>query len=240
MPPPLPSIRVETKVETLIALLQNIASDYAPATLASSLGVEDMVLTDLICKHAPGIEIFTLDTGRLPEETYALIHALRQRYGLEIRTYAPDTQAIEDFVRSKGPNAFYESVELRKSCCHIRKVEPLRRALSGKRAWITGLRHQQSHTRQDIPLSEWDVEHKLQKFNPLIEWTSQEVWDYVRAFDVPYNALHDKGYPSIGCAPCTRAITAGEDIRAGRWWWEHEDLVGKECGLHERAKGEAP
>lgn len=229
---PLPSIRVEPKVEALIALLQNIASEYAPATLASSLGVEDMVLTDLICKHAPGIEIFTLDTGRLPEETYALMQTLRQRYGLAIRTYAPDTQAVEDFVRTQGPNAFYESVELRKACCHIRKVEPLRRALSGKRAWITGIRHQQSLTRSDIPLSEWDSENNLQKFNPLIEWTFKEIWDYVRSFDVPYNALHDKGYPSIGCAPCTRAITVGEDIRSGRWWWENEDATGKECGLH--------
>jgi phosphoadenosine phosphosulfate reductase len=235
---PLPSIKLEPKLEDLIALLQTIAAEYAPAVLASSLGVEDMVLTDLICKHAPSIEIFTLDTGRLPEETYTLMQTVRQRYGRAIRTYAPDAQAIEEFVRTQGPNAFYESVQLRKSCCHIRKVEPLRRALRGKRAWITGIRRQQSLTRSDIPLSEWDSENNLQKFNPLIEWTHKEIWDYVRKFDVPYNVLHDKGYPSIGCAPCTRAISAGEDIRAGRWWWENEDAVGKECGLHQKIIGE--
>lgn len=235
---PLPSIRLESRLEELVALLQTIAAEYAPATLASSLGVEDMVLTDLICKYAPSIEIFTLDTGRLPEETYALMQTLRQHYGLEIRTYAPDAQAIENFVRTQGPNAFYESVELRKSCCHIRKVEPLRRALRGKRAWITGIRHEQSFTRSDIPLSEWDNENNLQKFNPLVEWTLKDTWDYIREFNVPYNALHDKGYPSIGCAPCTRAVSTGEDIRAGRWWWENEDAVGKECGLHPKIIGE--
>ncbi len=235
---PLPSIGLEPKLAELIELLRTIAAEYAPAALASSLGVEDMVLTDLICKHAQSIEIFTLDTGRLPEETYELMHKLRQRYGLEMRTYSPDTRSIEEFVRTQGPNAFYESVELRKSCCHIRKVEPLRRALSGKRAWITGIRRQQSATRRELPLMEWDSENNLQKFNPLVEWTIKDIWDYIHKFDVPYNTLHDKGYPSIGCAPCTRAIAVGEDIRAGRWWWESEDAVGKECGLHQKIIGE--
>lgn len=213
-------------------MLRSIATEYVPAGFASSLGAEDMVLTDLIAKHAPSIEIFTLDTGRLPEETYALMQQMRQRYDLTLHSYAPDTQALEKFVREHGPNAFYESVALRKACCHVRKVEPLRRALAGKKAWITGMRHQQSVARKDVPASEWDAEHTLQKFNPLIEWKHRDVWDYIRAFNVPYNALHDKGYPSIGCAPCTRAVAVGEDIRAGRWWWEHEDASAKECGLH--------
>lgn len=222
------------KIQEVTALLRHVASNYAPAAFSSSLGAEDMVLTDLIAKHAPDIQIFTLDTGRLPEETYQLLHQVRQRYALDFRTYSPRAEAIEQYVAQHGPNAFYESVELRKTCCYLRKVEPLSRALTGKRAWVTGMRHEQSSTRRALPLSEWDAEHNLEKFNPLIEWTQQDVWAYIRTHDVPYNALHDKGYPSIGCAPCTRAITAGEDIRAGRWWWEHEEALNKECGLHER------
>ena len=226
------SASLQNKIEEAASLLRTIAADYSPSCLASSFGAEDMVLTDLIAKHASSIEIITLDTGRLPEETYTLMQQVRQHYGLSIQNYAPDTQALEQFVRERGPNAFYESVTLRKACCHVRKVEPLRRALSGRKAWITGIRHQQSVARKDIPLSEWDDEHTLQKFSPLIEWKNQDVWDYIHTFNVPYNKLHDKGYPSIGCAPCTRAIAVGEDIRAGRWWWENEDASAKECGLH--------
>ena len=221
---------LDDKIAQAASLLKTIASDYAPATFASSLGAEDMVLTDLICKHAPDISLFTLDTGRLPEETYQLMQRVRERYHLPLRVYFPQHEAVEEFVSSHGPNAFYESVALRKHCCHIRKIEPLRRALAGHKAWVTGLRRAQSATRKDAQVQERDADNRLQKFSPLIEWAEQEVWDYIRRFDVPYNTLHDKGYSSIGCAPCTRAITAGEDVRAGRWWWEHEDL--KECGLH--------
>ncbi|MFP5344182.1 MAG: phosphoadenylyl-sulfate reductase [Gammaproteobacteria bacterium] len=221
---------LEKKIAALENALRDIARDHAPAALASSLGAEDMVLADVICKHAPAIEIFTLDTGRLPEEAYRLIQLIRSRYGRALTIYFPRAEAVQQYVAQHGPNAFYESVELRKACCHMRKVEPLQRALQGKKAWITGLRRQQSAARKDLALSEWDEEHGLRKFNPLADWTRDEVWRYIRHFDVPYNVLHDKGYASIGCAPCTRAITAGEDERAGRWWWEQESA--KECGLH--------
>lgn len=225
---PLPAL--EKKIAALENALRDIARDHAPAALASSLGAEDMVLTDLICKHAPQIGIFTLDTGRLPEETYRLIQLVRSRYGRDVEVYFPRAEAVQQYVARHGPNAFYESVELRKACCHMRKVEPLQRALKGKKAWVTGLRRQQSAARKDLALSEWDEEHGLRKFNPLADWTRDEVWSYIRHFDVPYNVLHDKGYASIGCAPCTRAISAGEDERDGRWWWEQESA--KECGLH--------
>ena len=221
---------LDARIAQATQLLQTIAANHAPAAFANSLGAEDMVLADLICTHAPEISQFTLDTGRLPEETYQLIQRVRTRYKLPLRVYFPQAESVEEFVNTHGPNAFYESVDLRKRCCHIRKIEPLRRALAGHQAWITGLRRSQSTTRADTQLQEWDEDNRLHKFNPLIEWSEQDVWGYIRRFDVPYNVLHDKGYPSIGCAPCTRAISAGEDIRAGRWWWEHEDL--KECGLH--------
>jgi phosphoadenosine phosphosulfate reductase len=221
---------IKYKVSGVTETLQTIAREYAPATLASSLGAEDMVLTDLICKHAPAIEIFTLDTGRLPEETYRLIQLIRGRYERTLTIYFPRTEAVQQYLQQHGPNAFYESVELRKACCHMRKVEPLQRALEGKKAWVTGMRRQQSLNRKDLPLVEWDEDHQLHKFNPLADWTRDEVWEYIRSFDVPYNALHNKGYASIGCAPCTRALAVGEDERAGRWWWEEE--TPKECGLH--------
>jgi phosphoadenosine phosphosulfate reductase len=174
--------------------------------------------------------MFTLDTGRLPEETYDLIRAVADRYDIRIRVYFPETRVLEDFVSRNGPNAFYDSVQLRRGCCHIRKVEPLARALTGKRAWVTGLRREQGVTREAVAASEFDAENGLQKFNPLFDWTHLDVWTYLTHFQVPYNALHDKGYSSIGCAPCTRAITAGEDVRAGRWWWENP--AGRECGIH--------
>ena len=221
---------LQEKIDAAKTLLLDIGRDYSPASFANSFGAEDMVLTDLICKHAPDIEIFTLDTGRLPAETYTLMQETLQRYGRRILPYFPEAAAVEHYLREHGPNVFYDSVELRKECCRIRKVEPLRRALKGKKAWITGLRREQAPTRTDLGVSEWDGGNGLQKFNPLIEWTHQEIWDYIRHFEVPYNALHDQHYPSIGCAPCTRAIAAGEDIRAGRWWWENPE--SKECGLH--------
>ena len=220
----------QQKIEATQALLRDIGQSYSPAAFANSFGAEDMVLTDLICKHAPNIEIFTLDTGRLPAETYTLMQETLQRYGQRIVPYFPEHQPVEQYLREHGPNGFYESVELRKRCCYIRKVEPLKRALQGKKAWITGLRREQAPTRTDLSAKEWDEGNGLQKFNPLIDWTHQDVWDYIHHYQVPYNALHDQHYPSIGCAPCTRAISVGEDIRAGRWWWENPE--SKECGLH--------
>lgn len=210
--------------------LETIESTFSPAALASSLGAEDMVLTDLIARHARGIGIFVLDTGRLPQETYVLLEKSTQRYQLQPQVYFPERDAVESYVRENGINGFYQRVASRQACCHVRKVEPLKRALAGKRAWITGLRREQAVTRAGLEESAFDSEHGLQKFNPLVDWTESDVWAYIREFDVPYNSLHDQGYPSIGCAPCTRAIKPGEDARAGRWWWENPEQ--KECGLH--------
>ena len=223
---------LELRVAHAVALLGEIAASHAPTTLASSFGAEDMVLIDLIARNAVPFGIFTLDTGRLPGETYALIEQTREQYSLPIDIYYPERAPLEDYVRANGINAFYHSVELRQDCCAIRKTEPLRRALAGKGAWITGLRRAQSPTRATIAIEEFDHVHGLPKFNPLADWSDGEVWSYIRAHGVPYNRLHDRGYASIGCAPCTRAIEPGEDIRAGRWWWERPEH--KECGLHRR------
>lgn len=221
---------LEHKIGEVRKLLDRAQEDYAPVTFASSLGAEDMVLTDLIARYYPSISMFTLDTGRLPEETYRLMKEVADRYGVHIAVFFPDFAAVEAYVAQNGPNGFYDSVDLRKQCCHIRKVEPLKRALKGKGAWITGLRRDQAATRKDLASVEFDSEQGLQKFSPLLDWSLTEVWAYLKQFDVPYNALHDRGYTSIGCAPCTRAITPGEDVRAGRWWWEDPEI--KECGLH--------
>jgi phosphoadenosine phosphosulfate reductase len=218
------------KIRAVEALLAEVGDAYQPAAFANSFGAEDMVLTDIIARKVPSIEIFTLDTGRLPEATHVLMRELVDRYELPIRIYYPDASELEAMLAAQGPNAFFDSVAMRKACCGARKVSPLRRALRGKRAWITGLRREQSPTRTDIAAAEFDSEHGMQKFNPLFDWTRAEVWSYIRDGGLPYNALHDEGYASIGCAPCTRAITVGEDERAGRWWWE--DPVTKECGLH--------
>jgi len=219
------------KIEHATALLQQIERQWAPATFANSFGAEDMVLTDLIAKHARGIEIFSLDTGRLHGETYKLMGQAREKYtGVAFKVYYPNAAAIEEFVNKNGINAFYSSVDMRKKCCGIRKVEPLKRALAGKTAWITGLRREQAVSRTALEISEFDKDNGLQKFNPLADWTLKDVWDYIREFDIPYNELHDRNFPSIGCEPCTRAITPGEDVRAGRWWWENPET--KECGLH--------
>lgn len=220
------------KTSELIAYLKRIEVSHSPLAFACSFGAEDMVLLDAIALQARTIEIFTLDTGRLPEETYALLDAARDKYPVSIRTYFPDAGAIEAWVEQNGPNAFYKSVAQRQQCCHIRKVEPLRRALTGKKSWITGLRREQSQARHTLELEAWDEANGLIKINPLLEWSDEDVWEYIRAREVPYNALHDRGYPSIGCAPCTRAVQPGEDIRAGRWWWESSS---KECGLHKHA-----
>lgn len=227
------SASVAAKTDAALTLLAAIAGDWSPATFANSLGAEDMVLTDLIVKAKLPIEIFSLDTGRLPAETYDLMAAVDRKYGLKLKVYFPQSEATEIFVRNHGINAFYDSVEMRKACCYVRKVEPLKRALAGKRAWITGMRAQQAATRTALATREYDEGNGLEKFNPLADWTDKEVWTYIKENDVPYNALHDKFYPSIGCAPCTRAISPGEDIRAGRWWWESPE--SKECGLHVKA-----
>jgi phosphoadenosine phosphosulfate reductase len=221
---------LEQKIEHTKALLTEIERNYSPVALATSFGVEDMVLTDLIAKNFPKIEIFSLDTGRLPPETYELMQKATERYRHKIKVYFPQGEAVENYVGVNGINGFYDSVVQRKECCYVRKVEPLRRALAGKKAWITGLRREQAPTRQDLGASEYDKDNGLQKFSPLIDWSHLDIWTYVSHFKVPYNVLHDQGYPSIGCAPCTRAVQPGEDIRAGRWWWESADQ--KECGLH--------
>lgn len=220
----------EVKINAAISLLKEIEQDYSPAALATSFGAEDMLLTHLVVKHAPAIDIISLDTGRLPAETYKLMQQVHDSYGDVVNIFSPNAVQLQEFVRANGPDAFYNSVDLRKSCCGVRKIEPLRRALEGKKAWITGLRREQSVTRTDITIKEDDQMFGIPKFNPLLDWTDQEVWAYLRRFDVPYNELHERGFPSIGCAPCTRAISDGEDIRAGRWWWENPET--KECGLH--------
>lgn len=198
--------------------------------LASSFGAEDVALIDMWWRTGRGVRVFTLDTGRLPEETYEVMERIRRRYGIAIATYFPEAAAVEALERERGFYSFRQGVAERKHCCGIRKVEPLRRALAPLRAWITGLRREQAATRGGVAIVEWDAAHGLVKVNPLASWTEARVWAYIRAHAVPYNALHDRGYPSIGCAPCTRAIQPGEDIRAGRWWWENPTT--KECGLH--------
>lgn len=221
---------VTLKREQVLARLSAAASELPAITFANSMGAEDMVLTDIILREKLSISIFSLDTGRLPVETYDLIADTEQHYNTKLDVYFPQAQAVEFYVKTKGINAFYESVDLRKGCCFMRKVEPLHRALAGKQAWITGMRAEQSTTRTDLPFQEFDVGNQLEKLNPLSDWTEQEVWAYIRMFDVPYNKLHNQFYPSIGCAPCTRSIAMGEEVRAGRWWWE--DPANKECGLH--------
>jgi len=199
-------------------------------TFATSLGAEDQVITCLISKIDKSANIFTLDTGRVFPETYDLLHRTISRYELNIKSYYPDTAQVEEMVNTKGINLFYESIENRKLCCHVRKIVPLRRALQGMEAWITGLRREQSVTRTDLNIVEWDAANGLIKINPLLDWTEDQVWEYIGKNNIPYNKLHDQGFPSIGCQPCTRAIEKGEDLRAGRWWWELPD--SKECGLH--------
>jgi phosphoadenosine phosphosulfate reductase len=198
--------------------------------LSSSFGAEDMVLIDMLMKIDSKARVFTLDTGRLPQETYNVIDATRQKYGATIDVFFPQAEAVQAMVAEHGVNLFYHSVENRKLCCGVRKMESLRRALSGLDGWITGLRREQSVTRTAVHKVEWDEANQLVKVNPLVEWSEEDVWKYIREHNVPYNALHDRGYPSIGCVPCTRAVQPGEHERAGRWWWEHPET--KECGLH--------
>lgn len=221
---------IDEKSKNVISLIQKNIEKYNSVAFANSLGAEDMVLIDLIQKNKLSVEAFSIDTGRLPPETYNLIQKVEDKYQFKIKLYFPDHQKVESYVNTNGINAFYNSVDLRKSCCAIRKVEPLNRALKDKKVWITGMRQEQSQTRFALKEEEFDETHQSQKLNPLSTWSELEVWAYIKINDVPYNTLHDQFYPSIGCAPCTRAISAGEDIRAGRWWWE--DPQNKECGLH--------
>lgn len=228
-----PDLPLEAKVARLRELLATIERDFAPAAFANSFGAEDMVLTHLIATEFKEIEIFTLDTLRLPKETYALIEASRAKYGYALNTYAPLANDVDRFEKDNGLESMYRSVADRKSCCYLRKIEPLNRALAQQKAWLTGLRREQAPSRKDLTESEFDADHNITKFNPLIDWTEDDVWTYLRSNDVPYNALHDQNYPSIGCAPCTRAVKPGEDPRAGRWWWEQAGAGGQqECGLH--------
>ena len=216
--------------------LNRIAGEFSPAVFASSLAAEDMVLTDLILRAKLPIGIFTLETGRLHAETLGVLERIKDIYGVEVMLYRPEKLAISAYVHKHGLNAFYDSVALRKECCRIRKIEPLNLALAGHLAWITGQRRAQSATRTALDVQEYDAARNMTKFNPLADWSEDEVWHYIRGNNVPYNPLHDRGYPSIGCEPCTRAIQPGEDVRAGRWWWENPET--KECGLH--VVGEKP
>lgn len=214
------------------ALLQRAAAEFSPLTQASSLGAEDVVITHLINSLQLDIAVFVLETGALHTETLALLERSQAHSKAPIHVYRPQHESVIQFVRDKGQDAMYQSIALRKECCGIRKMEPLARALAGQRAWITGLRQEQSSARADVPLQD-DSEvatKNLSKFNPLAKWTWGDVWHYIALNNVDYNPLHDQFFPSVGCAPCTRAISLGEEFRAGRWWWEDE--AAKECGLH--------
>ncbi len=219
----------KTTEEVVAFFLKNYK--YSSA-LSSSLAAEDQVLTDIILKKNKDAKIFTLDTGRLHPETYDVMDATNLKYNIKLDVYFPNENDVQELYKSQGVNGQYESIENRKTCCGIRKIEPLKRALKGLDIWFTGLRAAQSVTRTDMKLVEWDEGFKLIKVNPLILWSEKDVWDYIKEHKVPYNKLHDKGFPSIGCAPCTRAVKDGEDIRAGRWWWENPEH--KECGLHKK------
>jgi len=226
---------IDQRTEQAGARLSDAIAQHPAAAFASSFGAEDMVILDLLHRLDLDVEVFTLDTGRLHEETHALIARARQRYERPIRVLVPDAAELEAYVAAHGNNAFYDSVELRKRCCGIRKLGPLRRALQGKSLWITGLRRGQSAARAEVEVLAHDEANGLMKLNPLADWSDADVQGYVERHGVPVNALHARGFPSIGCAPCTRAVQPGEDARAGRWWWEQADA--RECGLHLDAQG---
>jgi phosphoadenosine phosphosulfate reductase len=217
--------------EPVTGVLEKLLSTHdGKIIFTTSFGLEDQVITDMICRHDLNVKIVTLDTGRLFEETYKTYRSTLEKYGKPIIPYFPPQAEVEELLAKKGPFSFYESIENRKECCHIRRVIPLTRALEGMEIWVTGIRAQQSATRSGLSLFEWDEGYQLVKYNPLLHWDIEAVRNYIKENNVPYNILHDRGFPSIGCAPCTRAIQPGEDFRAGRWWWEQNS--GKECGIH--------
>lgn len=223
----------ELQGKSSIEILQFFLNGYGDRiALASSLGIEDQMLTDMLVKIKKNARIFTIDTGRLFPETYNLIDRTNMKYGIKMEVYFPESKPVEEYVYNCGINAFYESIEKRKQCCNVRKIQPLLRALSTLDVWICGLRQEQSVTRTNIEIVEWDENNNLIKINPLALYSEEDVWQYIKDNNVPYNKLHKQGYPSIGCQPCTRAIEPGEDVRAGRWWWENPEH--KECGLHKR------
>jgi len=212
-------------------VITNLSKQFpGKVTFSTSFSFEDQLITHKILSNKIPVSIFTLDTGRLFEETYSVWSATNERYNTKIRAYYPDHTLLEPYVAENGPNSFYESVDQRKACCYVRKVEPLKRALKDNAIWITGLRAEHSANRHDMPQVEWDESNQIIKYHPLLHWTTKEVKDFINQYNIPYNILHDRGFVSIGCAPCTRAIKPGEDFRAGRWWWE--DNTKKECGLH--------
>ncbi len=219
----------KSAIEIIDLALRSFSGKIA---LASSLGAEDQVLTHMIAQSGYSVRIFTLDTGRMFPESYEILERTKRFYNISIEVFFPDYKEVEKMVNDKGINLFYDSIENRKLCCGIRKLEPLERAFHQLDAWICGLRREQSVTRIDVNAAEWDEGNGMVKINPLVDWTEKQLWDYIKKNNVPYHLLHDKGFPSIGCQPCTRAVKPGEDIRAGRWWWEEPDK--KECGLHNR------
>jgi phosphoadenosine phosphosulfate reductase len=221
---------LEQKAAAVRGLLARALAQHARLVYSNSLGAEAMVLTDIIWTHLPQIEVFSIDTGRLHQETYELLETLQRRYQRRVRLVYPDGASLERLVARHGVNGFYQSLETRLECCRVRKVEPFRRAIAGFAGWITGVRREQSACRAHGQAVEWDAEHGLYKISPLLEWSELEVWQYIRTHHLPYNSLHDRQYPSIGCVPCTRAIQPGESRRAGRWWWEQSE--SRECGLH--------
>lgn len=224
-------LNIEFKEKEIIEILRDLASRFeGKIVFTTSFGIEDQVITDMIFKNDIPVKVITLDTGRLFEETYKVYSRTLEQYNKPIYAYYPDAERMEKFVAEKGPNSFYLSVENRKMCCHIRKVEPLGRALNGMSCWITGIRASQSQNRENMDFFEWEEAFSMVKYNPLLKWSLDDCREYVKINHVPYNVLHDRGFVSIGCAPCTRAIRPGEDFRAGRWWWENNSK--KECGLH--------
>jgi len=225
-------LNLEDKIDAARTLLARASVEHKRLTYATSLGAEAIVLTDLIWTRFTEIDIFSIDTGRLHEETYELLDELQRRYGRTIRVVYPDAAALERLVARQGVNGFYSSIEARLECCRVRKVEPFRRAIAGFNAWVTGIRRSQSVERSEAREIDWDGNHGLYKISPLLEWSDADIWEYIRARDLPYNRLHDVGYSSIGCSPCTRAVQAGEALRAGRWWWEKS--TSRECGIHAR------
>lgn len=228
------NVSVENKLVRLLQTLNDCVDQYSELTFSSSLSAEDMIITDVINRNQLPITIFTIDTGRLPKETYELLQLLKVHYQTPIVSYVPDSHDLENYLNEHGCNAFYQSIDYRKLCCSIRKIGPLKRALKGNNMWVTGLRREQSITRQDAEIISYDPQFQITKCNPLFDWSQKEVWSYIKTYDVPYNALHDRGFPSIGCAPCTRKIEEHEEERAGRWWWESPE--SKECGLHQLVK----